>query len=346
MKQKTALITGITGQDGYYLARLLCEKNYNVHGLCRRVSTDNNTARLQDILQKMPITLHAGDLLEPLALARLLENLRPDEIYNLGAQSHVGLSFDNPCLTTQIDALGTLHVLEAIRNAKLLNHCRFYQAGSSEMFGNPEQSPQNEHTPFRPVSPYGAAKAFAHHITVTYRHSYDLFACNGILFNHESPWRGESFVTRKITLAAARIATGQQDTLSLGNLDARRDWGHARDYVQAMWAMLQQPHPDDYVVATGHTASVRDFATLAFAHAGVDLAWEGHGSDETGRDKKTGTVRVKIDPRFLRPTDIHHLCGDSRKAQQNLGWDPQQTPLETLAQEMIDRDMARIREHA
>ncbi|MCK6418085.1 MAG: GDP-mannose 4,6-dehydratase [Alphaproteobacteria bacterium] len=346
MKHKTALIIGITGQDGYYLAHLLKQKNYAVHGLCRRVSTDNNTIRLHTLLNDGGITLHPGDLLEPIALVRLLHTLQPDEIYNLGAQSHVGISFENPSLTAQIDALGTLHVLEAIRTADLLKKTRFYQAGSSEMFGNPQTTTQNEETPFSPVSPYGAAKVYAHHITTTYRQAYGLFACNGILFNHESPWRGENFVTRKITIGAARIASGQQDVLLLGNLDALRDWGHARDYVHAMWAMLQQAEPDDYVIATGRTATVRDFATLAFRYAGMDLEWEGGGANEIGRERKTGTVRVKVDPALLRPTDVHTLCGNSQKAQQKLGWNPHQTSLDDLVHEMLEADMKRIREAA
>ena len=326
---KKALITGVTGQDGSYLAELLLSKGYEVHGIIRRASTFN-TSRLEHLYtdphtRKAALKLHYGDLSDASALARLIGRITPDEIYNLAAQSHVRVSFDNPEYTTDITATGAVRLLEAIRETGIKP--RFYQASSSEMFGKAREIPQRETTPFYPRSPYGCAKVYAYWITVNYRESYGLFACNGILFNHESPRRGETFVTRKITRAVAHIVTGLQDKLYLGNLDAKRDWGYAREYVEAMWLMLQQAKPDDYVVATGETHSVREFLEAAFAHAGLD--WRKH---------------VEIDPNYYRPTEVDLLVGDASKAKKQLGWEPK-TKFNDLVKLMVDADMQMVKDH-
>jgi GDPmannose 4,6-dehydratase len=326
---KKALITGITGQDGSYLAELLLSKGYEVHGIIRRASTFN-TSRLEHLYtdphtRKAALKLHYGDLSDASALARLIGRITPDEIYNLAAQSHVRVSFDSPEYTTDITATGAVRLLEAIRETGIKP--RFYQASSSEMFGKAREIPQCETTPFYPRSPYGCAKVYAYWITVNYRESYGLFACNGILFNHESPRRGETFVTRKITRAVAHIVTGLQDKLYLGNLDAKRDWGYAREYVEAMWLMLQQEKPDDYVVATGETHSVREFLEAAFAHAGLD--WRKY---------------VEIDPNYYRPTEVDLLVGDASKAKKQLGWEPK-TKFNDLVKLMVDADMQMVKDH-
>ena len=321
---KSALITGVTGQDGAYLSRLLLEKGYDVHGVKRR-SSSFNTARIDGIYQgpfedDRRFTLHYGDLTDSTNIIRLVQAVQPDEIYNLGAQSHVQVSFETPEYTANADAVGTLRLLEAIRILGLENKTRFYQASTSEMFGKVAESPQRETTPFHPRSPYGVAKLYAHWITVNYREAYDMFACSGILFNHESPLRGETFVTRKITRAVAAIHLGHQSTLYLGNLDASRDWGHAADYVEGMWRMLQQERPDDYVLGTGEAHTVREFVEAAFAHVGRKLAWSGSGTDEVGRDADTGNVLVRIDPRYFRPAEVEQLLADPSKAARDLGW--------------------------
>ena len=326
---KKVLITGITGQDGSYLAELLLSKGYEVHGIIRRASTFN-TSRLEHLYtdphtREAALKLHYGDLSDASALARLIGRITPDEIYNLAAQSHVRVSFDNPEYTTDITATGAVRLLEAIRETGIKP--RFYQASSSEMFGKAQEIPQRETTPFYPRSPYGCAKVYAYWITVNYRESYGLFACNGILFNHESPRRGETFVTRKITRAVAHIVTGLQDKLYLGNLEAKRDWGYAREYVEAMWLMLQQAKPDDYVVATGETHSVREFLEAAFAHAGLD--WRKH---------------VEIDPNYYRPTEVDLLVGDASKAKKQLGWEPK-TKFNDLVKLMVDADMQMVKDH-
>jgi len=326
---RKALITGITGQDGSYLAELLLSKGYEVHGIIRRASTFN-TSRLEHLYtdphtREAALKLHYGDLSDASALARLIGRITPDEIYNLAAQSHVRVSFDNPEYTTDITATGAVRLLEAIRETGIKP--RFYQASSSEMFGKAREIPQRETTPFYPRSPYGCAKVYAYWITVNYRESYGLFACNGILFNHESPRRGETFVTRKITRAVAHIVTGLQDKLYLGNLEAKRDWGYAREYVEAMWLMLQQAKPDDYVVATGETHSVREFLEAAFAHAGLD--WRKH---------------VEIDPNYYRPTEVDLLVGDASKAKKQLGWEPK-TKFNDLVKLMVDADMQMVKDH-
>ncbi len=339
---KKALITGLTGQDGSYLAEFLLEKGYEVHGIKRR-SSSFNTARVDHLYQdpheeNVRFFMHYGDLTDSTNLIRIIQQIRPDEIYNLGAQSHVQVSFDTPEYTANSDALGTLRLLEAMRVVGLEKTCRFYQASTSEMFGKVQETPQKETTPFYPRSPYAAAKVYAYWITVNYREAYDMFACNGILFNHESPLRGETFVTRKITRAAARIKLGLQKCLYLGNLDAKRDWGHARDYVRAMWLMLQQETPDDFVIATGETHSVREFVEKSFAELAMSLVWEGQGLEETGRDERTGEVRVRIDPRYFRPTEVDFLLGDPSKAQEKLGWQPE-TTFKALVKEMIATDL-------
>ena len=321
---KTALITGITGQDGAYLASLLLKKGYIVHGIKRR-SSIFNTARIDglytDLHEESPrFFLHYGDLTDASNLIRIIQQVRPDEIYNLAAQSHVKVSFESPEYTADSDGVGTLRLLEAIRILGLEKHTRFYQASTSELFGKVQETPQRETTPFYPRSPYAAAKLYAYWITVNYRESYGIFASNGILFNHESELRGETFVTRKITRAAARIALGLQEKTWLGNLDAKRDWGHAEDYVEAMWRILQHDRPDNFVIATGETHSVREFATLAFKEAGMDLEWQGSGVDEKGVDTKTGRVLIEVDPRYFRPTDVDFLLGDPSRAEQELGW--------------------------
>jgi len=338
---KKALITGITGQDGSYLAELLLEKGYEVHGVIRR-SSSFNTDRIDHLYQdphatRRRLVLHYGDLNDASSLNRILRVVVPDEIYNLGAQSHVKVSFDVPDYTGEVTALGSVRILEAIREVGIKP--RFYQASSSEMFGKVVETPQKETTPFYPRSPYGAAKVYAYWITVNYRESYGLFAANGILFNHESPRRGETFVTRKITRAVGRIVNGLQDCLYLGNLSAKRDWGYAGDYVDAMWRMLQHDEPSDYVVATGETRTVRDFATRAFARANVPLEWEGEGADEIGRHARNGSVLVRVDPRYFRPAEVELLLGDPTKAKAVLGWQPK-VGFEALVDMMTDADLA------
>ncbi|MBI3572808.1 MAG: GDP-mannose 4,6-dehydratase [Candidatus Kerfeldbacteria bacterium] len=336
---KKALITGITGQDGSYLAELLLSKGYEVHGLVRRASTFN-TGRLDHVYQDPHVPdrhlfLHYGDLTDSSNLYRLIEKIVPDEIYNLGAQSHVRVSFDMPEFTGDADAIGVTRLLEAIRETRL--NTRFYQASSSEMFGKVQEIPQKETTPFHPRSPYGVAKVYAYWITVNFRESYNLFASNGILFNHESPRRGETFVTRKVTRGLSRIKTGQEDTLYLGNLDAKRDWGYAKDYVEAMWMMLQQPQPGDFVVATGQTHSVRDFVEEAGRHLEIDVHWRGAGIDEEGYDALTGTTLIKIDPKYFRPAEVDLLIGDPTKAKNELGWAPK-TTFKELVKMMVEAD--------
>ncbi|HNN55510.1 MAG TPA: GDP-mannose 4,6-dehydratase, partial [Novosphingobium sp.] len=324
MSAKTALITGVTGQDGAYLARLLLEKGYRVHGIKRR-SSSFNTSRIDEIYEDPHVpapqlTLHYGDMTDATNLIRIVQETQPDEIYNLAAQSHVQVSFETPEYTANSDALGTLRLLEAIRILGLEKKTRFYQASTSELYGLVQQVPQRETTPFYPRSPYAAAKLYAYWIVVNYREAYGIHASNGILFNHESPLRGETFVTRKITRAAAAIALGRQDVLYLGNLDARRDWGHAREYARGMWMMLQQDEPDDFVLATGETNSVRQFVDWAFADAGIALEWRGTGVDEQGFCTASGALRVAVDPRYFRPTEVDLLIGDPAKAHQKLGW--------------------------
>jgi GDPmannose 4,6-dehydratase len=343
---RRALITGITGQDGSYLAELLLGKGYEVHGLKRRASSFN-TQRVDHLYQDPHLgdgrfRLHYGDLTDALSLTRLIAELEPDEIYNLGAQSHVGVSFETPEYTAEVDGLGTLRLLEAIRFLKLESRTRFYQASTSELYGLVAESPQTERTPFHPRSPYGVAKLYAHWITVNYREAYGLFACAGILFNHESPRRGETFVTRKITRGLCRVAAGLDPCLYLGNLDARRDWGHAKDYVRAMWMMLQQDRPDDYVIATGVQHSVRDFVTWTAAELGITLAFEGSGTEEhaivtavTGARTtalKPGDVILRIDPRYFRPAEVETLLGDATRAREKLGWMPEITAREMCAE--------------
>ncbi|HSC87918.1 MAG TPA: GDP-mannose 4,6-dehydratase [Polyangiaceae bacterium] len=324
--KKKALITGVTGQDGAYLAEFLLEKGYEVHGIKRRASTFN-TARI-DHLHEEPnqldrrFYLHHGDLTDSTSLLHIVDAVRPDEVYNLGAQSHVAVSFEEPEYTANSDAVGTLRLLEAIHTLGLVKSTRFYQASTSELYGKVQEVPQKETTPFYPRSPYGVAKLYAYWITVNYREAYGMYACNGILFNHESPRRGETFVTRKITRALARIKLGTQECLYLGNLDAKRDWGHARDYVEAMWLMLQQSEPEDFVVATGEQHSVREFVELAAHELGFEMRWSGEGTGETGTDAKSGKVIVRVDPRYFRPAEVESLLGDPSKARQKLGWKP------------------------
>lgn len=348
---KKALITGITGQDGAYLAELLLSKGYEVHGIKRR-SSMFNTARVDHLYQdpherNVRFRMHFGDLSDSMNLTRIIQEVQPDEIYNLGAMSHVKVSFETPEYTGNVDGLGTLRILEAVRLLKLTQKTRIYQASTSELYGMVQEVPQNEKTPFYPRSPYGVAKLYAYWMTVNYREAYNMFACNGILFNHESPIRGETFVTRKITRAATRIALGMQDTLFLGNLDARRDWGHAKDYVEAMWMMLQQDHPDDYVIATGITTSVRDLVIMAFAELGVGLDFRGKGVDEVGvvvsssnpdYRLEEGIEIIKIDPDYHRPTEVDLLVGDASKCKKELNWTPKYT-LKELVKEMIEADL-------
>lgn len=338
---KKALITGITGQDGSYLAELLLEKGYEVHGIIRRASTFN-TIRLESIYQDphvpdAKLKLHYGDLTDSSNLFRLIEKIEPDEIYNLGAQSHVRVSFDMPEFTGNVDALGTVRLLEAIRETRIKT--RIYQASSSEMFGKIQETPQKETTPFYPRSPYGVAKVYAYWITVNYRESYGLFASNGILFNHESPRRGETFVTRKITRGLSRIKAGIENMLYLGNLDAKRDWGYAKDYVEGMWLMLQQPQPDDFVLATGETHSVREFVEEAGRHLGMDIHWSGKGLEEKGTDAITGKDIIAIDDKYFRPAEVDLLIGDANKAKNKLGWCPT-TTFKRLVQLMVEADYA------
>lgn len=339
---KTALITGITGQDGAYLAELLLEKGYIVHGVKRRSSlfnTDRVDHLYRDQHEKdVKFFLHYGDLTDSTNLIRLVQDTQPDEIYNLAAQSHVMVSFETPEYTANADALGTLRLLEAIRILKRTDKTRFYQASTSELYGLVQETPQNENTPFYPRSPYGVAKLYAYWITKNYREAYDMFTCNGILFNHESPLRGETFVTRKITRAAAKISLGLQDKLYLGNLDAKRDWGHARDYVKGMWLMMQASRPDDYVLATGAMKSIREFVELAFSHVGMKIEWKGSGEDEKGFDAKTGKTIIEVDKKYFRPTEVDLLVGDASKAHRELGWKHECT-FEQLVKEMMEADV-------
>ena len=346
---KIALVTGITGQDGAYLARLLLDKGYVVHGVKRR-SSSFNTARVDDLYvdpheHSTRFFMHYGDLTDATNLIRLVQEHQPNEIYNLAAQSHVQVSFETPEYTANADAVGTLRLLEAIRILKLEKRVRFYQASTSELYGKVQEVPQKETTPFYPRSPYAVAKLYAFWITVNYREAYGMHASNGILFNHESPLRGETFVTRKITRAAAAIERGLQERLYLGNLDARRDWGHARDFVEGMWLMLQQEKADDYVLATGEMHSVREFVERSFEHVGRPLAWRGNGVDEVGYEKKTGVERVRVDPRYFRPTEVDQLLGDASKARAKLGWQPKVTFAE-LVSEMMNGDLAEIEREA
>lgn len=335
---KKALITGITGQDGSYLAEFLLEKGYEVHGITRRISI-SNTQRIDHLLAANKIKIHDGDLSDGNSIVRIINEVQPDEIYNLAAQSHVGNSFDVPIYTGDVDALGVLRILDAVHQLGLDKKTRIYQASTSELYGQVEEVPQNENTPFHPFSPYAVAKQYGFWMMREYRDAYGQFAANGILFNHESERRGETFVTRKITLAAARISQGLQECLYLGNLDSKRDWGYAKDYVECMWLILQQDEPDDYVIATGVQHTVREFATLAFKHVGIDVEWQGEGVDEKGIDKATGKVVVAVSPDFYRPTDVVDLWGDPTKAKTKLGWNPQKTSYEDLVRIMAEHDL-------
>ena len=339
---KKALITGITGQDGAYLAEFLLEKNYEVHGIKRRSSLFN-TNRIDHLYQdphdKSPkFVLHHGDLTDSSSLIRIIQEVQPDEIYNLAAQSHVAVSFEEPEYTANSDALGALRILEAIRILGLEKKTKYYQASTSELFGEVQEVPQNERTPFHPRSPYAVAKLYAYWITINYREAYGIYACNGILFNHESPIRGETFVTRKITRALARIKLGLQDNLFLGNMDAKRDWGHAKDYVEMQWLMLQQDKPEDFTISTGVQYSVRDFVNLAAKELDIELKWDGRGVDETGTDVATGKIIIRVDPRYFRPTEVETLLGDSTKAREKLGWTPK-ISFKELVKEMVTCDL-------
>ncbi|WP_044265881.1 GDP-mannose 4,6-dehydratase [Bacteroides timonensis] len=345
--KKVALLTGITGQDGSFLAEFLIEKGYEVHGILRR-SSSFNTGRIEhlyldewvrDMKQRRLVNLHYGDMTDSSSLIRIIQQVQPDEIYNLAAQSHVKVSFDVPEYTAEADAVGTLRMLEAVRILGLEKKTKIYQASTSELYGKVQEVPQKETTPFYPRSPYGVAKQYGFWITKNYRESYDMFAVNGILFNHESERRGETFVTRKITLAAARIAQGFQDKLYLGNLNARRDWGYAKDYVECMWLILQHDTPEDFVIATGEMHTVREFATLAFHEVGIELRWEGEGVNEKGVDMKTGTVLVEVDPKYFRPCEVEQLLGDPTKAKTLLGWNPTKTSFSELVRIMAAHDM-------
>jgi GDPmannose 4,6-dehydratase len=340
--KKKALITGITGQDGAYLAEFLLDKGYEVHGIKRRSSLFN-TDRIDHLYQdphekKRNFMLHYGDLTDSTNLIRILQQVQPDEVYNLAAQSHVAVSFESPEYTADTDALGTLRILEGIRLLGLENKSRFYQASTSELFGKVQETPQTEKTPFYPRSPYGVAKLYAYWITVNYREAYNIYACNGILFNHESPLRGETFVTRKITRALSRINLGLQDCLYLGNLNAKRDWGHAKDYVRMQWLMLQQDRPEDFVIATGKQYSVRDFVNIAAKELNIEITWKGKGVDEKGFDKKTNQQIVAVDPQYFRPTEVETLLGDPLKAKQKLGWEPEIT-FQEMVTEMVNHDL-------
>ncbi len=350
---KKALITGITGQDGSFLAEFLLSKGYEVHGILRR-SSSFNTGRIEhlyfdewvrDMKQQRTINLHWGDMTDSSSLIRIIQLIQPDEIYNLAAQSHVKVSFDVPEYTADADALGTLRMLEAVRMLGLGEKTRIYQASTSELFGKVQEIPQKETTPFYPRSPYGVAKQYGFWITKNYRESYGMFAVNGILFNHESERRGENFVTRKISLAVARIAQGEQTKLYLGNLDARRDWGYARDYVECMWLILQHETPEDFVIATGEMHSVREFCTLAFREAGIELEWQGSGVEEKGINKATGQVLVEVDPKYFRPCEVEQLLGDPTKAKTLLGWNPRKTSFEELVRIMVRHDMGYVHQH-
>lgn len=339
---KTALITGITGQDGSFLAEFLLEKGYDVHGTIRRSSVDFRE-RIAHLEGHERFHLHYADLGDSMSIMQVVSKVRPDEIYNLAAQSHVQVSFDAPEFTANVDATGVLRILEAVRLCGLTDSCRIYQASTSELYGKVEEVPQNENTPFHPYSPYAVAKLYGFWIVKEYREAYNMYCCSGILFNHESERRGETFVTRKITLAAARIAQGKQEKLYLGNLSSLRDWGYAKDYVECMWLILQQPEADDYVIATGEQHSVREFCLLAFRRAGIELRFEGEGADEKGIDVKTGKVVIEVSPDFYRPTDVVNLWGDPSKARKNLGWDPsKKTSFEELVNLMVDADMAKV----
>lgn len=338
---KKALITGVTGQDGSFLAELLLEKGYDVHGTIRRSSVDYRE-RIAHLEGREHFHLHYADLGDSMSLLQVIGKVHPDEIYNLAAQSHVQVSFDTPEYTANVDATGVLRILEAVRQCGLTDTCRIYQASTSELYGKVEEVPQNELTPFHPYSPYAVAKLYGFWIVKEYREAYGMYCCSGILFNHESERRGETFVTRKITLAAARIAQGKQEKLYLGNLSSLRDWGYARDYVECMWLILQQPVPDDYVIATGEQHSVREFCELAFSRVGINLRWEGEGADEKGIDIKTGKIIVEVSPDFYRPTDVVNLWGDPTKARKMLGWNPQKTSFQQLVNLMVDADMAKV----
>ena len=349
--KKVALITGITGQDGSFLAEFLLEKGYEVHGIIRR-SSSFNTGRIEhlyfdewvrDMQRKRLVNLHYGDMTDSSSLIRIIREIRPSEIYNLAAQSHVKVSFEVPEYTADADAIGTLRLLEAVRMLGMEKSTRIYQASTSELFGKVQEVPQRETTPFYPRSPYACAKLYGFWITKNYRESYGMYAVNGILFNHESERRGETFVTRKITLAAARIVNGLQDKLYLGNLNARRDWGYARDYVECMWLIMQQPEPDDFVIATGEYHSVREFTEMSFRRAGIELRWEGEGVDEKGLDVATGLVLVEVDPKYFRPCEVEQLLGDPTKAKTQLGWNPRSTSFEQLVNIMTDHDVEMIR---
>lgn len=338
---KTALITGVTGQDGSFLSEFLLEKGYDVHGVIRRSSTDFRE-RIAHLEGHARFHLHFADLGDSMSIVQVVQKVHPDEIYNLAAQSHVQVSFDSPEYTAEVDAVGVLRILEAVRLCGLSSSCRIYQASTSELYGKVEEVPQNEKTPFHPYSPYAVAKLYGFWIVKEYREAYNMYCCSGILFNHESERRGETFVTRKITLAAARIAAGKQEKLYLGNLSSLRDWGYARDYVECMWLILQQSQPDDYVIATGEQHSVREFCLLAFKHAGIDLVFEGEGENEKGIDKKTGKVLVEVSPDFYRPTDVVNLWGDPSKARKELGWNPAKTSFEELVKIMVEADIAKV----
>ena len=346
---KKALITGVTGQDGSYLAEFLLEKGYEVHGIIRR-SSSYNLDRIESLVNEEieglnnqeNFHLHYGDITDTSNVIRLISEIRPDEIYNLGAQSHVKVSFDVPEYTADVDGVGTLRILEAVRILGLTETTRIYQASTSELYGKVQEVPQKETTPFYPRSPYGVAKIYGFWITKNYRESYNMFAVNGILFNHESERRGETFVTRKITLAAARIAQEKQETLYLGNLDSLRDWGYAKDYVECMWLILQHDKPEDFVIATGEMHTVREFTTLAFKHVGIELEWVGEGIEEKGIDKATGKVLVAVDPKFFRPADVEQLLGDPTKAKTLLGWNPTKTSFEELVRIMVEEDMKKV----
>ena len=338
---KTALITGITGQDGSFLAELLLEKGYDVHGTIRRSSTDYRE-RIAHLEGRPRFHLHYADLGDSMSIIQVVGKVRPDEIYNLAAQSHAQVSLDAPEVTADVDATGVLRILEAVRLCGLAQTCRIYQASTSELYGKVEEVPQNEKTPFHPYSPYAVAKLYGYWIVKEYREAYNMFCCSGILFNHESERRGETFVTRKITLAAARIAQGKQDKLYLGNLSSLRDWGYAKDYVECMWLILQNEKPEDFVIATGVQHSVREFCYLAFKYVGIELEFVGEGADEKGIDKATGRVLVEVSPDFYRPTDVVNLWGDPTKAKTRLGWDPMKTTFEQLVKIMVDADMAKV----
>ena len=339
--KKVALITGVTGQDGSFLAEFLLEKGYDVHGTIRRSSVDFRE-RIAHLEGTPNFHLHYADLSDSMSLVQVVAKVRPTEIYNLAAQSHVQVSFDSPEFTADVDATGVLRVLEAVRQCGLADTCRIYQASTSELYGKVEEVPQNENTPFHPYSPYAVAKLYGYWIVKEYREAYNMYCCSGILFNHESERRGETFVTRKITLAAARIAQGKQDKLYLGNLSSLRDWGYAKDYVECMWLILQQEKPEDFVIATGEQHSVREFCYLAFKHAGIELEFQGEGEDEVGIDKATGRVLVEVSKDFYRPTDVVNLWGDPTKAKEKLGWNPAKTSLEELVRIMVEHDMKQV----